>query len=160
MQTSRVENLHLPSYVFTLGYKHASNKMMSYALHPLYVPWNQRIYVSTFNSTWITYWLAFKSYASLVYDLRLSCLYDYIPYVHAINICSNTAMYTYINKDHWFQNFITSCSFYSNINNKMILFLWRKIEQFSYGICICPYRETPETLLFDFKLFTTILSPH
>jgi len=55
--------------------------------------------------------------------LRVSCLYNYITYVHAINIRSNTAMYTYINKDHWFPNFITSCSFYSNINNKIILFL-------------------------------------
>ena len=160
VHSCRVENLHLPSYVFTLGYKHESNKMMSNALHHLYVPWKHPIYVCTFNSTWITYWLAFKSYDSLVHDLRVSCLYHYIPYAHAINICSNTAMYTYINKDHWFPNFITSCSFYSNVNNKIILFLWRKIEQFSYGIYICPYRETPETLLFDFKLSTTILSPH
>jgi len=124
-QTCRVENLHLPSdNIFTLGYKHASNKMMSNALHPLYMPWKHPIYVSTFNSIWITYWLAFKSYASSVYDLRVSCLYHYIPYVHAINIHSNTAMYTYI-KDHWFQNFITSCSFYSNINNKIILYLFK-----------------------------------
>jgi hypothetical protein len=143
-----------------LGYKHARNKMMSNALHPLYVPWKHPMYVSTLNCIWITYWLAFKSYASSVYVLWVSWLYHYIPYAHATNICSNIAMCTYIKKDHWFPNFITLWSFYSNINNKIILFLWWKIEQFSNFICFCSYRQMPETLLFDFNLSITILSSH
>jgi hypothetical protein len=141
-----------------LQLKYARKKMMSNALHPLYVPSEHPIYVPTLNSIWITYRLAFKSYASSVYVQWVSCLYHYMPYVHATNICSNTAMCTCIKKDHWFPNFITLWSFHSNINNKIILFLWWKIEQFSNFLCICPYRQMPETSLFDFKLSTNKLS--
>jgi hypothetical protein len=33
-------------------------------------------------------------------------------------------------------------------------------KQNNFLMVLCSYRQTPETLLFDFKLSTTILSPH